>query len=248
MKKNVNIAVIGLGQIGIYLYNELQKKKKLIELKTGKKIKIVGISARNKNKKRRFTIDKKIFFSNPLDIIKKTNVDILFESIGSDRTLITPCIALAPYLALAGPVIVSRPEDISKNVSNKPLTLQKPVGLMGRPSSSTKKEPQAPGPDKTGDLIAVKCSWPDPRLIQTPGDLLNACLGCWASNSFNSSWLIEEIDWLLDQPFKLESFFSKTITSWTSSEKAEVESSVIIKTRFFSLVAMYIPSINYDYV
>jgi homoserine dehydrogenase len=82
MKKNVNIAVIGLGQIGIYLYNELQKKKKLIELKTGKKIKIVGISARNKNKKRRFTIDKKIFFSNPLDIIKKTNVDILFESIG----------------------------------------------------------------------------------------------------------------------------------------------------------------------
>ena len=81
MKKNVNIAVIGLGQIGIYLYNELQKKKKLIELKTGKKIKIVGISARNKNKKRRFTIDKKIFFSNPLDIIKKTNVDIELKKI-----------------------------------------------------------------------------------------------------------------------------------------------------------------------
>ena len=31
---------------------------------------------------------------------------------------ITPCIALAPYLALAGPVIVSTPEAISKNVSN----------------------------------------------------------------------------------------------------------------------------------
>ena len=26
--KNINIAVVGLGQIGIYLYNELQKKKK----------------------------------------------------------------------------------------------------------------------------------------------------------------------------------------------------------------------------
>ena len=50
MKKNVNIAVVGLGQIGIYLYSELQKKKKLIELKTGNKIKIVGISAKNKNK------------------------------------------------------------------------------------------------------------------------------------------------------------------------------------------------------
>ena len=82
MKNEINIAVIGLGQIGIYLYNELQKKKKIIELKTGKKIKIVGISAKNKNKKRKFPIDKKIFFSNPLEIIKNKNVNILFESIG----------------------------------------------------------------------------------------------------------------------------------------------------------------------
>ena len=82
MKNEINIAVIGLGQIGIYLYNELQKKKKIIELKTGKKIKIVGISAKNKDKKRKFPIDKKIFFSNPLDIIKNKNVNILFESIG----------------------------------------------------------------------------------------------------------------------------------------------------------------------
>jgi len=52
MKNEINIAVIGLGQIGIYLYNELQKKKKIIELKTGKKIKIVGIgSIYNKLKK-----------------------------------------------------------------------------------------------------------------------------------------------------------------------------------------------------
>ena len=82
MKNEINIAVIGLGQIGIYLYNELQKKKKIIELKTGKKIKIVGISDKNKNKKRKFQIDKKIFFSNPLEIIKNKNVNILFESIG----------------------------------------------------------------------------------------------------------------------------------------------------------------------
>ena len=38
---------------GWYLfYNELKIKKKEIELKTGKKIKIVAISAKNKNKKR----------------------------------------------------------------------------------------------------------------------------------------------------------------------------------------------------
>ena len=49
MSKNINIAVIGLGQIGSYVYNELNIKKKDIEIKTGKKIKVVGISAKNKN-------------------------------------------------------------------------------------------------------------------------------------------------------------------------------------------------------
>ena len=38
MNKIVNIAVVGLGQVGIYLLNELNTKNKDIELKTGKKI------------------------------------------------------------------------------------------------------------------------------------------------------------------------------------------------------------------
>ena len=77
-----NIAVIGLGQIGLYLYNELKLKKKEIEIKTGKKINIVAISAKSKTKKRRFKIDKKIFYSNPLKIFNEKKVDILFECIG----------------------------------------------------------------------------------------------------------------------------------------------------------------------
>tara|TARA_B100001093_G_scaffold115960_1_gene108296 strand:+ start:2230 stop:3531 length:1302 start_codon:yes stop_codon:yes gene_type:complete len=82
MDKVKNIAIIGLGQIGIYLYNELKLKKNDIEKKTGKKIKIVAISAKNKNKKRKFKIDKKIFYSNPLKILKEKKIDILFEAIG----------------------------------------------------------------------------------------------------------------------------------------------------------------------
>ena len=82
MKKQFNIAVVGLGQVGIYLLNELNTKKKDIEEKTGKKINIVAISAKNINKKRQFKINKKIFFKNPLEIFKKKKVDILFEAIG----------------------------------------------------------------------------------------------------------------------------------------------------------------------
>ena len=68
MKKNFNIAIVGLGQIGNYLYNEIKIKSKEIENKTGKKIKIVAVSAKNKSKKRKFKIDNKIFYSNPLKI------------------------------------------------------------------------------------------------------------------------------------------------------------------------------------
>ena len=82
MNKNINIALVGLGQVGIFLYNELNLKKREIEIKTGKRINIVAISAKNKNKKRRFNIDKKIFYSNPLKIFKEKQIDILFECIG----------------------------------------------------------------------------------------------------------------------------------------------------------------------
>ena len=69
MKKNFNIGIIGLGQIGIFLYNELKNKKKIIEILTGKKIRIVAISAKKKNKKRKYPINKNIFYNNPIKMI-----------------------------------------------------------------------------------------------------------------------------------------------------------------------------------
>ena len=82
MKMNLNIAVVGLGQVGNYLLNELNIKKKEIELITGKRINIVAVSAKNIKKKRKFKVNKNIFFKNPLDIFKLNKVDILFEAIG----------------------------------------------------------------------------------------------------------------------------------------------------------------------
>ena len=82
MKEFVNVALVGLGQIGNYFYNEINTKKKEIEVKTGKSIRIVAISAKNKNKKRKFKINKNIFYKNPIDIFKEKKVNILIESVG----------------------------------------------------------------------------------------------------------------------------------------------------------------------
>ena len=71
MKKNINIAVVGLGNIGIYLLNEINSKRKNIELLTGKKINISAVSAKNIKKKRKFKFNKNIFYKNPLNIFKE---------------------------------------------------------------------------------------------------------------------------------------------------------------------------------
>ncbi len=82
MKNDINIAVVGLGQIGNYLLNELKNKKKEIKLLTGKNINVVAISAKNRNKKRKFRINKNIFYKNPFKILNDKKIDILFECIG----------------------------------------------------------------------------------------------------------------------------------------------------------------------
>ena len=95
MKNVIKIAIVGLGQVGNYLYNELKIKKKDFELKTGKKIEIVGISAKSKNKNRKFKIDKKIFYSNPLELINQKSPDILFELIGQPDGISKSVVELA---------------------------------------------------------------------------------------------------------------------------------------------------------
>ena len=80
--KKVGIGIIGLGNIGSRFYKEIISNKREIGLKTGTNINIVGVSAKNINKKRNFKVQKNIFFKNPLDITKNPKVNIVIELIG----------------------------------------------------------------------------------------------------------------------------------------------------------------------
>ena len=77
MKNKVNIAVIGLGHVGNYLFNELNTKKKDIEQKTGKRINVVAISAKNINKKRKFTSFYFIIYELELSMIQSESLMIV---------------------------------------------------------------------------------------------------------------------------------------------------------------------------
>ena len=136
MNRNIKIAIVGLGQIGNYLYNELNSKKKDIEHKTGKKIKIVAISAKNKNKKRKYKINNKIFYRNPLDIIKKNNIDILFEVIGApggiSKKIVEKCLINKIHVITPNKALISNHGDyLAKLAEQNQVNLEFEASVAG---------------------------------------------------------------------------------------------------------------------
>ena len=84
-KKKINIAIVGLGNIGSYLYRYLLKNKNEFVKKTNTIPNIIAVSAKNKLKKRKFKIPKSKWVKNYLDITKNKNVDIIVELIGGSE-------------------------------------------------------------------------------------------------------------------------------------------------------------------
>ena len=85
MNKKINIALAGFGNIGGYFYKTLESTKKTIYIKTGKTPLIKYISAKNFSKKRKNKIPKSKWVKNPMDLVKKKDVDIIVELIGGSE-------------------------------------------------------------------------------------------------------------------------------------------------------------------
>ncbi len=136
MKNDINIAVVGLGQIGNYLLNELKNKKKEIKLLTGKDINVVAISAKNKNKKRKFKINKNIFYKNPFKILNYKKIDILFECIGQSdgisKKIVEKALKNKIHVITPNKALISKHGDyLSKIAENKKVNLEFEASVGG---------------------------------------------------------------------------------------------------------------------
>ena len=121
--KKIGIGIIGLGNVGSRLYKEIISKKKEIKLKTAKNIDIVAISAKNINKKRSFKFKKKIFFKNPLNIIKNPKVNIVIELIGlSDgisKKIVENSLKNRKHVITANKALISKHGDYLASIAEK---------------------------------------------------------------------------------------------------------------------------------
>ena len=80
--RKLNIAIIGLGNIGSYLYKYLNDNKKILTEKNNCIPVVKYVSAKNKNKKRIIKIKKDQWLNNYLNATKIKDVDLIVELIG----------------------------------------------------------------------------------------------------------------------------------------------------------------------
>lgn len=121
--KKIGIGIIGLGNIGSRFYKEIISNKREIGLKTGTNINIVGVSAKNINKKRNFKVKKNIFFKNPLDITINPKVNIVIELIGlSDgisKKIVESALKNKKHVITANKALISKHGDYLSLLAEK---------------------------------------------------------------------------------------------------------------------------------
>ena len=121
--KKLNIAIIGLGNIGSYLFKYLKKNKNILSKKNNCIPNVVYVSAKNKNINRGFKIDKKIWLSNYLESTKKKDVDLIIELIGGAegpaKKLVFSALKNKKHVVTANKALIAKYGDQLSRIAEK---------------------------------------------------------------------------------------------------------------------------------
>ena len=135
-RKILNIAIIGLGNIGTYLYRYLKKNKIILSKKNNCTPNIIYDSAKNKNKKRNINISKKIWLKNYLDATKLKDVDIIIELIGGAegpaKKLVFSALKNKKHVVTANKALIAKYGDqLSKIAEDNNVNLEFEAAVCG---------------------------------------------------------------------------------------------------------------------
>ena len=135
-KKVVNIAIIGLGNIGSYLYRYIEKNISIIKKKTNVTPNILFVSAKNYKKKRSLNIPKKMWLKNYLDATTNKNIDIIIELIGGAegpaKKLVFSALKNKKHVITANKALIAKHGDqLAKIAENNKVNLEYEAAVCG---------------------------------------------------------------------------------------------------------------------
>ncbi len=121
--KRLNIAIIGLGNIGSYLYKYLNDNKKILTKKNNCLPLVKYVSAKNRKRKRNIVIKKKQWLNNYLDATKIKEVDLIVELIGGSegpaKKLVFNALKNKKHVVTANKALISKYGDQLAQIAEK---------------------------------------------------------------------------------------------------------------------------------
>ena len=134
--RNINIAIIGLGNIGSYLFKYLNENKKILTEKNNCLPKVKYVSARNKKKKRKLKIHKRLWLDNYLDATKQSDVDLIIELIGGAegpaKKLVFSALKNKKHVVTANKALIAKYGDqLSKIAEKNKVNLEFEAAVCG---------------------------------------------------------------------------------------------------------------------
>ncbi|MDA8822845.1 homoserine dehydrogenase [Candidatus Pelagibacter bacterium] len=121
--KKLNIAIIGLGNIGSYLFKYLNENKRILTEKNNCMPVITFVSAKNKKKNRKIKVKKKQWLNNYLDATKVKDIDLIVELIGGSegpaKKLVFNALKNKKHVVTANKALISKYGDQLAKIAEK---------------------------------------------------------------------------------------------------------------------------------
>ena len=134
--RKLNIAIVGLGNIGSYLFNYLKINKKILTEKNNCLPIVKYVSAKNKKRKRNIKIKKKQWLKNYLDATKIKDVDLIIELIGGAegpaKKLVFNALKNKKHVVTANKALIAKYGDqLSKIAEENKVNLEFEASVCG---------------------------------------------------------------------------------------------------------------------